>query len=162
MNAQLSILILALSPMLVSAQSEVHPSPDQTLRAVVIPVGKKGFEQRESRLEIQLANGVSLQRKNLSSPDGAHGASIAHAAWTADGQFFVFNVESSGGHQPWHLTTYFYSRHENRFHRLDDFIGPVTSDFTLTGQSTLKTTRSNFSINQEKEPVVVRLSKLRR
>jgi len=85
---------------------------------------------------------------------------VIHTEWTVDGRFFVFNTESSGGHQPWHLATYFYSRGENKFYSLDDFVGPVTSDFILEGRNSVKTTRLNFKANNEKEPVTVKLSKL--
>jgi hypothetical protein len=115
-----------------------------TQPAVIIPVGKKGNEGTESRVEIRSATGETLGWKSVASYDGEHGIGVNHAEWTADGQFFVFNVASSAGHQPWRRATYFYSRDENRFHSLDDYIGPVTSDFTIEERNVVKTTRFNF------------------
>ena len=43
---------------------------------------------------------------------------------------------------------------------LDDYIGPVTSDFTMEGRNVLKTTRFNFEAKNEKEPVRVNLGRL--
>ena len=158
----IAILFLLLAAIFLPAyaQDKVYHAPDGGVRAVITAVGKKG--SAENRIEIRHAKGTLLQRKSFASAGGAHGVSINQAAWTTDGNYFVFNTESAGGHQPWHKTTYFYSRRANRFYCLDDFIGPVTSDFELTEQHTIKTTRFNFSINQEKEPITVRLSKLHR
>jgi hypothetical protein len=143
------------------AQSQsFFASPDGELRAQVIPAGEGRVQTSESRIEIRTAHGRLLRWKSFASKDGEHGEGVVHAAWTADSQFFVFNTENSGGHQPWHRLTYFYSRRWNRFYRLDDFIGPVTSDFTLEGRNTVKTTYFNFAADQEKEPTRVRLGRL--
>jgi hypothetical protein len=155
---QLWVLLLVLAPPCARAQSKVYPSPDGALRAVVIPLGNGP----ESRVEIRRADGRLRRWKSLASVDGEHGQGIAHAAWSADGQYFVFNAEHAGGHQPWHRATYFYRRRENRCYGLDDFIGPVTSDFTLAGRHAVQTTRFNFRAREEKEPITVRLDRLRR
>ena len=156
----LSLLFLA-SVHLAEAQTTVHSSPDKSLRAIIIPVGKKGYEGTESRIEIRSASGETLRWKSFASYDGGHGMGVNHAEWTPNSLFFVFNVDSSGGHQPWRRATYFYSRSENRFYSLDDYIGPVTSDFSLEGRGVLKTTRFNFQAKNEKEPVRVNLARLR-
>ena len=156
----LLFVLASASSLTALAGGKVHPSPDGALRAVVIPVGKEGFEEQESRVEIRDARGRILRWRSFASADGEHGRGVNHAGWTADGQFFVFNAYSSGGHQPWNLATFFYSRKENRFYRLDDFVGPVTSDFRLEGRSTLSTTRFNFGSKDEREPVRVRLRNL--
>jgi hypothetical protein len=155
----LSLLFLA-SLHLAEAQTPLHSSPDKSLRAIIIPVGKKGYEGTESRIEIRSASGKTLRWKSFASYDGEHGMGVNHAEWTSNSLFFVFNVDSSGGHQPWRQATYFYSRSENRFYSLDDYIGPVTSDFTLEGRDVLKTTRFNFQAKNEKEPVRVNLVRL--
>jgi hypothetical protein len=142
------------------AQTAIHSSPDKSLRAIILPVGKKGYEGTESRIEIRSSSGKTLRWKSFASYDGEHGMGVNHAEWTPNSLFFVFNVGSSGGHQPWHSATYFYSRSENRFYSLDDYIGPVTSDFTIEGRNVLKTTRFNFQAKNEKEPVRVNLYKL--
>jgi hypothetical protein len=142
------------------AQTTAHSSPDNSLHAVILPVGKKGREGTESRIEIRDASGKTLRWKSFASYDGEHGMGVNHAEWTANSLFFVFNADSSGGHQPWRRATYFYSRSQNRFYSLDDYIGPVTSDFTKDGRSVLKTTRFNFQAKNEKEPVRVNLGRL--
>jgi hypothetical protein len=156
----LPVVVLLAIPHFAGAQTTVHSSPDKSLRAVIIPAGKKGNEETESRVEIRSATGETLRWKSFTSCDGEHGMEVNHADWTADSQFFVFNVDSSGGHQPWHLGTYFYNRSENRFYSLDDYIGPVTSDFTIEGRNVVKTTRFNFEAKNEREPVRVDLGRL--
>jgi hypothetical protein len=155
----LSLFFLA-SLQLAEAQTTAHSSPDKSLRAIIIPVGQKGHAGTEDRFEIRSASGKTLRWKSFVSYDGEHGMGLNHAEWTANSLFFVFNVDSSGGHQPWRRYTYFYSRSENRFYSLDDYIGPVTSDFTIEGRNVLKTTRFNFQAKNEKEPVRVNLARL--
>src|SRR5215813_977251 len=156
----LSVVVLLSSLHLAEAQTTAHLSPDKSLRAIIIPVGKKGYEGTESRIEIRSASGKTLRWKSFASYDGEHGMGLNHAEWTANSLFFVFNVDSSGGHQPWRRYTYFYSRSENRFYGLDDYIGPVTSDFTIEGRNVLKTTRFNVQAKNEKEPIGVNLGRL--
>ncbi|HXG68846.1 MAG TPA: hypothetical protein VNO70_27355 [Blastocatellia bacterium] len=153
-------LFLVFGASSVPIQNKVYPSPDKRLRAIIIPVGKKGFESQESRIEIRKSDGTLIRWKSFASEDGEHGRGVEHGEWTADGEFFVFNTQSSGGHQPWNWAIYFYSRQKNRFYSLDAFIGPVTSDFTLAGKATVKTTRFNFEKEEEREAVTVRLHKL--
>jgi hypothetical protein len=153
----LSVVVLLAGLHLAEAKTTVYSSPDKSLRAVILPACKKGTE---SRIEIRNASGKTLRWKSFASYDCEHGMGVGHAEWTADNLFFVFNVESSGGHQPWHLGAYFYNRDENRFYSLDDYIGPVTSDFTIEGRNVVKTTRFNFEAKNEKEPVRVNLGKL--
>jgi hypothetical protein len=146
----------------VRAQSQTYNAPDRRIRAVVVNVGKMGHENSESRVEIRTPNGRVLRYRSFSSIDGEHGEGVDRAEWSADGQFFVFNTSSSGGHQPWHIPTYFYNRKRNRFFLLDDYIGPVTSDFKISKRNMVSTTRFNFKQNREKEPITVRLENLRR
>jgi hypothetical protein len=61
----------------------------------------------------------------------------AKVKWTADSKFLVFTTESSGGHSPWHSTTYAFSVSAKKIVCLDDVIGPVVdSDFKLEGPHT--------------------------
>ena len=143
------------------SQGKSYGSPDKSLSAVIIPVGMKGYETYESRVEIRTSAGRLLRWRSFASPGHNHGEGVGHVQWSADGQFFVFNTFSSGGHQPWHTATYFYSRRANKFYSLDAFVGSITSDFNLEDLSTVVTTRFNFDKNEEKEPVRVRLAKLR-
>jgi hypothetical protein len=153
---------LAGSVLFPQKQNKTHYSPNKGLRPIVIPVGNKGFEDQESRIEIRDSAGKLLRWRSFASSDGEHGRGIKHAEWTADGQFFIFNAPSSGGHQPWNLATYFYSRRNNKFYSLDDYIGPITSDFKLEGRNTIKATRMNFQKGAEEEAVTVRLEQVER
>lgn len=61
----------------------------------------------------------------------------AKVKWTADSKFLVFTTVSSGGHSPWHFTTYVFSVSDKKIVCLDDVIGPVVdSDFKLEGSHT--------------------------
>ena len=61
----------------------------------------------------------------------------AKVKWTADSKFLVFTTASSGGHSPWHSTTYAFSVYAKKIVCLDDVIGPVVnSDFKLEGPHT--------------------------
>src|SRR6266849_4463731 len=97
----LSALVILISGVVAFAQTKSYESPSKTIRALIVPVGA------ESRVEIRSASGALLRRKNLVSPDQNHGECVEHAQWTSDGRFLVFTTSSSGGHQPWHVATYF-------------------------------------------------------
>lgn len=154
-----AVLVLACSSAL--AQARTYDAPGERYRAVVVPVGERGYENYESRIEIRTSGGRLLRLKSYASPDHNHGEGVNHAEWSPDGQFFIFNTFSSGGHQPWHVNTYFYSLKSNRFYSLDAFIGPVTSDFRLEGRNTILTTRFKFGKRGDEEPVKVVLRHLR-
>jgi len=128
------------------------------LRARVVPVGSG----RESRIEIRLPSGKLIRWKSFASADGQHGKIVGHAVWSAKGEFFVFSTTNTGGHQPWSWATYFYSQRRQRFYLLDHFIGPITSDFSLSEANVLKTTRLCFENDKPNEaPITVRLNRLR-
>ena len=142
-----------------SAQRKSYESPNKKLRALIIPVGAKGYEASESRIEIRSIRGRLLRRKSLASGDHNHGQGVNHAEWTGDSRLFVFNAGWSGGHQPWHSFTYVYSARRNRFYDLDATIGAITSDFTLRGD-TLVTTRLAPEGGRD-VPLTVRLARWR-
>jgi hypothetical protein len=165
LESMLSRLLLFMAVILCStsvlAQNQTYDSPDKRLQVIVVAVGKKGYRNSESRVEIRTSDGRVLRHRSFSSPDGEHGEGVGRAEWSADGQFFVFNTSSSGGHQPWHIPTYFYNRKRNRFFSLDDYIGQVTSDFKIGRRNMISTTRFNARRNEQKEPIAVILEKLR-
>jgi len=97
-----------------------YESPDKSIVALVFPVSKQGYESYESRVELLSKSGRLLAQHDYSSADGEHGYGVAKAAWTPDSNFFVYSLESSGGHQPWHSSVNYYSRAQNRFRSLDD------------------------------------------
>src|SRR4030095_11580734 len=135
--ATLSTLVVVV---VASAQTKSYESPNRILRALIVPVGAKGYENSESCVEIRSSTGTLLRRKSFQSRDHNHGEGVGHAEWTADRRIFVFNTNSSGGHQPWHSFTYLYSARTNKFYNLDATVGAITSDFQLRGD-TLVTTR---------------------
>jgi hypothetical protein len=140
------------------AQPKSIDSPNKRTRAVIIPVGAKGCEASD-RVEIRSESGRLLRRKSFQSRDPNHGEGVAHAEWTADGRIFVFNTNSSCGHQPWHWFTYIYSIRTNRFYNLDSTVGAVTSDFKLSGD-TLLTTRLAAAGGKD-VPLTIRLARWR-
>jgi len=48
-------------------------------------------------------------------------------AWTPDSKYIVFTTTSSGGHAPWHYTSYVVSISNHKILSADDFIGLVVS-----------------------------------
>jgi len=104
-------------------------SPDNTLRARVISVGKT----KESIIEIWTNEGKLLKKKDYTSEDGEHGLVVAQAEWTPDSQFFIYSMYSSGGHQPWFSRVYFYSRSHNKIYDFSKVSGftVASSKFTV-------------------------------
>jgi hypothetical protein len=155
----LSSLVILISGIVVVGQTKSYESPRKTIRALIVPVGAKGYETYESRVEIRSSSGALLRRKSFASRDHNHGEGVGHAEWTPNGRFFVFTTSSSGGHQPWHVATYFYSLRRNRFYSLDAIVGAIISDFTLR-DDTLLTTRMGLTADDPK-PVTVSLNRRR-
>jgi len=155
----LPIAIILLTGIVAPGQTKSYNSPTKTIRALIVPVCAKGYKSSESRVDIRASSGTLLRRKSFASRDHSHGEGVDHAEWTSDGRFFVFNTSRSGGHQPWHVATYAYSVAANRFYGLDSVAGPITSDFSLRGD-TLVTTRLGTT-GDEKVPVTIRLSRWR-
>ena len=150
---RLAVLAILISGVVAFAQTKSYESPSKTIRALIAPIGA------ESRVEIRSALGALLRRRNFTSPDHNHGERVDHAQWTSDGRFFVFTTSSSGGHQPWHVATYFYSVGRNRIYSLDAIVGAITSDFTLRND-TLSTTRMGLNADDPK-PVTISLNRWR-
>jgi hypothetical protein len=149
----LSFLVILISGLVAFAQTRSYESPSNRIRALIVLVGA------ESRVEIRSSSGALLRRRNFSSADRNHGECVNHAQWTSDGRFFVFTAGSSGGHQPWHVATYFYSVGRNRFYSLDVMVGAIIADFTLR-DDTLMTTRMGLNLDDRK-PVTVSLNRWR-
>lgn len=137
------------APALTAADSDasksVYWSPDHSTEVRVVETGMDD-PPGECRLVFRNRHGVLLYRRDYTSPDQNHGYSIDRAAWTPDSRFFVFSMESSGGHQPWHSPTHIYSRSRRRAYCLDAVIGAVTTpDFTLRRPDVLRTRVQNIS-----------------
>jgi hypothetical protein len=121
----------------------VYISPDRQMKATVIAVASRtGVHCDESRVEIHRADRSLANTVDYSSTDGEHGYTVIKAHWTPDSQFFVYGMASSGGHQPWHTPTYFYSRKTNKTQGIEHTLGkPVLSpDFTLAPPATVTIT----------------------
>src|SRR5437763_4384146 len=82
-----SILLMAVA---VFGQTKSYDSPTKTIHALIVPVGAKGYEAYESRVDIRSSSRALLRRKSFASRDHNHGEGVGHAAWTADGRLFVF------------------------------------------------------------------------
>lgn len=145
-----------------SAQTaRVYRSPDRRLVARVIRTRPRGYGRGECIVEVRAAGGALVARKDLTSRDGQQGLLADRAAWSPDGQFFVFSTGSTGGHQPWHAPTYIFSRRRRRIYELDDYVGPVSSpSFTLKAPATLETEVWTFA-DPEVEPLTVDLRTLK-
>jgi len=118
---------------------EEYRSPDNALVAVVSS-SQVPEAERESRVEIRLRSGKVLAKKNYSSEDGEHGYGVSKAAWTPNSQFFVYSLESSGGHAPWHSPVQFYSRSFGSIQSLDDALNDavMNPDFSVNAPDKVK------------------------
>ncbi len=93
-------------------------SPDGMLLAIVR--SKHAPEATdESQIEMRTQGGTVSAKRNYTSGDREHGYGVTKANWTPDSQFFVYSLESSGGHQSWNSPVWFFSRKENKFFNLD-------------------------------------------
>ena len=128
-----------------------YPSPDGTLIATVVPVGRDagathiddnstGGEnslEYECRVEIRTRKGHKIWSEDFSSPDHDHGRGVGFAAWSPDSKYFVFSTVSSGGHHPWQFYTYAYGRMKDAVYLLDSFVGEIIDKtFTVTAPNT--------------------------
>jgi hypothetical protein len=102
--------------------AQVFVSPDRALQATIIPVSpEQGLQANESRVELRRKDGKLLCMKDYSSSDGEHGYGVQKAQWTPDSRFFVYDLASSGGHQPYRAPTFFFSRENNRVRNIEEF-----------------------------------------
>jgi hypothetical protein len=80
-------------------------SPNQKLFAMIYHTQKAGEIMPESIVSIYNSQGKLLLQKSYVSSDHEHGYSVVQLKWTADSQFCVWSLTSSGGHSPWHFPT---------------------------------------------------------
>jgi hypothetical protein len=116
-----------------SSQMETIASPDGTIIASV-KYTRASEATRESIIELLNPNRRLLAKHDYSSKDGEHGYGMVKGAWTPDSQFFVFSLESSGGHSAWHPRVYFFSRKQREFISLDEKLkdAVVNPQFTIS------------------------------
>jgi hypothetical protein len=110
-----------------SSLAQKFPSPDGQLVAVVRST-KAPEATIESRVEMRSSKGRTLVKLSYVSEDGEHGYGVTKAKWTPNSKFFVYSIESSGGHQSWHTPVLFFSRSNNRIVRLDDVLKDAVSN----------------------------------
>ena len=128
-----------------NVKPRIYPSPDGTLRALVLPVdvSLNATPDMESRVVIRTSKGETLTSKDYSSPRGFNGYHVVNAKWSPDSKFFVYSMSSSGGHSPWSFPMMVYSREKNRIAGFSDMIDgkpTVSGDFHFTGPHTLVAT----------------------
>ena len=111
---------------------------------MITPVGPSS----ESRVDIYTSHLDKVCSLDFASEDGEHGYVVAKAGWTADENFFVFSLENSGGHAPWHTPIQFVSfgKYSPGFRQqvclLDSYLdnpGITTPDFKLTTPNSITT-----------------------
>lgn len=102
-------------------------SPDRSMFALIRYPMISGTTT-ESRIQFTTIDGRILAERNYTSEDGKHGYGITRAAWTPDSQFFVYKLESSGGHDSWHTPVHFFSRKDNKFVELDPLLNDAVSN----------------------------------
>ncbi len=167
MNSHAALLIAAFAGVLVASASsrqqsepvkKQYESPDKALIASVVATNSgTAIASSESRIEVHSSTGELLAQEDFTSQDGEHGYAVIKAEWTPDSQFFVFNLESSGGHSPWHTPAKFYSRKQQRIIGLDDALHD-----SLTGGEFLISAPDKVTVRLwfKKKKVTVSLSEL--
>ncbi len=107
---------------------KLYYSPDKATVVSILTVGGEDGRNSESRIDVRKPGGSLLGSQNFISRDHAHGMGVVKAEWTPDSRFFVFSTISSGGQDPGHFPTFFYSRALNTMHLLDTAIGVWITD----------------------------------
>ncbi|MGC8667196.1 MAG: hypothetical protein ACP5VE_03640 [Chthonomonadales bacterium] len=139
-------------------------SPDRRFLAKIITVSPADHHPGvESCVEIWNQAGRIVARRSYASWDGEHGYGVAQAAWTQNSRIFVWRLESSGGHSPWHSPIDFWARRRNRIYSLDGLVhdAVIAHPFTLNGPDRI-TLRLKGKTVIEGTPCTLGLEKLLR
>jgi len=115
-------------------QVRTYRSPDGAVVARILSVSKAGRHPRdEDRVELRSQSGRVLAQRSYASWDGEHGYGVIQAAWTPNSRFFIWRLESSGGHSPWHSPVELWYRRRNRIYSLDRLLHDaiISSPFTV-------------------------------
>jgi len=145
----LSALLSSAQKRVNSSQTETFPSPDGAITAFVRST-KAPEATRESRIELRSQDGRVLASRNYASKDGEHGYGVTKAAWTPDSQFFVYSLESSGGHQAWHTPVQFFSRSKNKIVSVDDALKDAVTNAQFLVSASDSVTVELMSMRQTK------------
>ncbi len=152
------VLILALTSFVIAGNRREFVSPDKMSRAIVYNFAESG-RILESRVRVRNSTGALLFDTSFVSKDHRHGKGVVQAEWTANSQFFVFRMSSSGGHQPWHAFTFVFSVSTIELISIDKIVEPVTSPFKLFPPDSFEAI--GFKTNKKKSTqFAIRLSTL--
>lgn len=110
-------------PRLPKLQSE-YRSPDGLATATI---HSAPLWAGESVVQIRTRYGKLLAERDFSSEDHEHGYVVVQARWTPDSKFFVFCLESSGGHSPMRTPVLFFSTVYKEFFVLDELLKQAVS-----------------------------------
>ncbi|MGB0036111.1 MAG: hypothetical protein WBP79_11610 [Candidatus Acidiferrales bacterium] len=155
----LGLVFLFAAHSALAQESQTIPSPDDSLRAEIQTVHKSVGGAAESKIEILSREGKKVWAVKYTSRDGEHGFGVVKAAWTADSQYFVYSLSSSGAHPAGRSPTFFYDRKADRVRSFDAEVDNVTdADFTLSAPDIVEALVSN---NGKPKRVRVALSALR-
>lgn len=80
-------------------------SPNHQYSALIENTQVAGAIIPESIVSIYDMHHKLLARKSYTSPDHQHGFGVVQLKWSADSQYCVWSLTSSGGHSPWHFPT---------------------------------------------------------
>jgi hypothetical protein len=153
MIAGLLLFSAGLSQAQLPAQNGQYKVPGGS-KVVLSSVGTQG----ESRVEFFNPSGKRLCTADYTSADGSHGYYVAKAEWTPDKHFFVFSLESSGGHSVMNTPTQFFSLREQSLCSLDSYVGGYGIEFADFGLRSPNTVE--VRVNAIDAPVRVSLSSL--
>lgn len=145
-----------------STEQKKYLSPNGEYQAFVSAL--PGKQSNGSMVIIKNKDGKTIFSKSYGSEDREHGEIVIQAEWTPNSIFFVYSLESSGGHQPWHAPIYYFSVQDFKIHNLDDYIGAITnSKFELRPPDIIKAVGAHWIKDKglgEESPFEVSLSKL--
>jgi hypothetical protein len=119
--------LCAAQKQLILPREDKFQSPDKTIIALV-RFTRTMDATNESRVELRTQNGRVLVKHDYGSEDGEHGYGVRKAAWTPDSQYFVYSLESSGGHSAWHSPVQFFSRARDKIVSLDDALNDAVTN----------------------------------
>lgn len=142
---------------------QVYASPDQAVRAVVLPVGMDlhASPDIENRIVMRGSAATLLNSKDYASTRGTDGYYVVHAAWSPDSQFFAYSLSSSGGHSPWSFPIWVYGRAQNIFVSFSDLIEgrpTVSGEFSFSKAHILAATTVDKIGSDKQVPVTIDLA----
>jgi hypothetical protein len=138
-----------------SAKTTTFKSPDGKMVAVIISLPEKNSE---AIVELRTFQSRTIDRQVFTSADGQHGYYVSKAQWTPDSKFFVYSLESSGGHSPMVVPTIFFSKTAKASYQFFDFLGEniIFADFSVFSPDRVEVVLEEHG----NKPLIVSLSEL--